>query len=172
MKRILIPRADFEREFAKHAQKQGYGNLRNMFERELKVEPVRNIIAVEGGGLRDFKEMLRALRYATNPKLVGKRGEDAIAVKDYGDLILDYRCIIYDYNDLNLGQLKGLRRHLKIWDLSNKLNHIFTTAHNEDAPSVLLVEPFSTLYYHLFTKGMGDYESGTRDFYKELDRFF
>jgi len=168
MRKFIIPRKEFCREFEKHTKK--HPNLKRMFELELKVEPAQGIVTVEGVKLADFREMLRILSYSTNPKLVGKRGEDAVAVKDYGELVLDYRWLYFDYNDPNLGMLGDKRRHLKIWDMADNFNFIFTTAHNEDAPSMLLLEPVTTVYYHLFTKGMGDYESGTRDFFTELGK--
>ncbi len=151
MKKSMVPRGVFFREFGRYRKRQGYKSL---FERELQVEPVQHIVAVENLPLKDFKEILRMLEYRTWALLAGRRGENARAVKDSCALLL--------------GILKRHRRHLKTWDMTAHSCFLFTTAHNEDAPANLVIHPIKTLRYHL-SKGKGDYESGTRDFFEELD---
>jgi hypothetical protein len=153
MKKTIIARDVFYREFGKYREERGY---RSLFNRELKVEPVQGIVAVHGATLKDFRQMLKLLEYCNNPLLIGRRGEDARAVKDYGERVLRF--------------FRTLRRHLKIWDLTVHSGFLFTTAHNEDAPGKLLVpsSTFAVFRHHMLTKGQGDYESGTRDFYSEL----
>jgi hypothetical protein len=153
MKKTIIPRDVFFSEFSRYKDQRGYKTL---FSKELEVEPVQGIVAVHGARLKDFRQMLKILEYCNHPLLLWRRGEDARAVKDYGEKALRL--------------FRTLRRHLKIWDVTGHSGFLFTTAHNEDGPGKLFVpkETGDVLHYHLMTKGKGDYESGTRDFYAEL----
>jgi hypothetical protein len=153
MKRTIVTRDVFYREFSRYKDERGY---RSLFKLELEVEPVQGIVAVQGATLRDLRQMLKLLEYCNHPLLIGRRGEDARAVKDYGEKALML--------------FRTLRRHLKIWDVTGHSGFLFTTAHNEDAPAKLLMPKNirNVLHYHMFTKGQGDYETGTRDFYAEL----